>query len=225
MGRRIFLTILWISFITYAFLGAPPQQPDTFDLISRLASGSWDGINPAIIALFNAMGIWPMIYGCWLLVDGHEQRVAAWPFAIASFAVGAFALLPYLILRTPSDRFVGSQSRLLAVVESRWVGALLSIGAAVVLAYGLWAGDWSSFAEAWRSSRFIHVMSLDFGLLWLLVPALLGDDMARRGLNNRALFWLVVLVPLLGPALYLLLRPALLTQSAAEAEKQIASAS
>ena len=39
------------------------------------------------------MGIWPMVYACVALIDGQGQRVLAWPFAVASFAVGAFALL------------------------------------------------------------------------------------------------------------------------------------
>nr|CAD5979289.1 hypothetical protein NO713_04505 [Planktothrix pseudagardhii] len=49
-------------------------------------------------------------------------------------------------------------------------------------------------------------MSLDFCLLSLLFPALLGDDMARRGMKNSAIFWGVSLVPLFGPLFYLITR-------------------
>jgi len=59
------------------------------------------------------------------------------------------------------------------------------------------------------NNRFIHVMSLDFCLLWLLVPSLLGDDMARRGLKNAQLFALVSAIPLVGLTAYLTFRPAL----------------
>jgi hypothetical protein len=56
---------------------------------------------------------------------------------------------------------------------------------------------------------FIHVMSLDFCMLCLLFPALLADDMARRGMQNSTAFWAVTLVPLFGPLAYLCARPPL----------------
>ena len=51
-------------------------------------------------------------------------------------------------------------------------------------------------------------MSLDFCLLCLLFPALLGDDMARRSWNPQ-FFWLIALIPLFGPLIYLSVRPPL----------------
>lgn len=87
------------------------------------------------------------------------------------------------------------------------------------MGYGLLAGDWADFLQQWQTSRFIHVMSLDFCALWLLVPTLLGDDMARRGLDNSVLVAVIAAVPLLGIASYLALRPPLLdTESAAISE-------
>lgn len=57
------------------------------------------------------MGVWPLIYTALLVVDGQEQRFPAWPFAAFSFAVGAFALLPYFILRQPAPIFSGELNR------------------------------------------------------------------------------------------------------------------
>jgi bacteriorhodopsin len=90
------------------------------------------------------------------------------------------------------------------------------VGAIALLTYGLTAGDWSNFIQQWQSDRFIHVMSLDFCMLCLLFPALIGDDMARRGLQDKRIFWAVALVPLLGAIAYLTLRPPL--ESAPERE-------
>lgn len=208
MGRKLTFGLLWVGLITYAFLLAPPNQPDTLDLIQRLSTGQWAGINPLVIALFNIMGIWPMIYSGVLLTDGRVQKVAAWPFLLASFAVGAFALLPYLALRQPKPEFVGQKDALLRLVDARWLGAILTLSAIALVGYGLVAGDWSDFAQQWQTSRFIHVMSLDFCLLCLLFPTLLGDDMARRALSDARIFWAASL-PLLGPAIYLMLRPPL----------------
>lgn len=210
MNRKLGFGLLWISVAVYAFFFAPPNQPDTFELIKNLSTGNWDGINPLVIALFNIMGIWPMIYSGLIFADGKEQKIPAWPFAVASFGVGAFALLPYLALREANPKFTDSKDILLKIFDSRWLGVALMLGTLVLLSFGLLKGDWADFIQQWQSSRFIHVMSLDFCLLCLLFPALLGDDMARRGLKNSSLFWAVALVPLVGSLLYLCLRPPLL---------------
>jgi hypothetical protein len=216
MVRRIAFWLLWAGFSAYAFLLAPPNQPDTFALIKDLSTGQWDGINPLVIALFNIMGVLPMLYACLVFIDGRGQKAPAWLFASASFGVGAFALLPYLALRKPNPTFVGEKNALLKLLDSRWTALALTVGAIALLTYGLTAGDWSNFIQQWQSDRFIHVMSLDFCMLCLLFPALIGDDMARRGLQDKRIFWAVALVPLLGAIAYLTLRPPL--ESAPERE-------
>ncbi|WP_427162174.1 DUF2834 domain-containing protein [Aliinostoc sp. HNIBRCY26] len=207
MVRKIAFGVLWLGFIVYAFVFAPPDSPDTFELIKNLSTGQWQGINPLVIALFNLMGIWPMIYSAVLFVDGRGQKIAAWPFAAASFAVGAFALLPYLTLRQPNPQFTGQKDALIKRLDSRVTGIFLTVVAAILVAYGLIAGDWSNFLQQWQTSRFIHVMSLDFCLLSLLFPTLLRDDMAHRGWENQQFFWLFAALPLFGALTYLCVRP------------------
>ena len=205
--RLIFFAVLWVGFVVYAFILAPPQQSDTFNLILKLSTGNWEGINPAIIAIFNAMGIWPMVYACVALIDGRGQRLPAWPFVLVSFAVGAFALLPYLALRKVNPTFTGPKTILLRLVDSRWLGALLTAGSLAVVGFGLFKGDWSDFWQQWQTSRFIHVMTLDFCFLWLLFPALLKDDMARRHLQQPWIYVGVLALPLVGASAYLAWRP------------------
>ncbi len=205
MVRKIAFGLLWLGLITYAFVLAPPDRPDTFDLIKNLSTGQWQGINPIVIALFNIMGIWPLIYSAVMFIDGRGQKIPAWPFATASFAVGAFAILPYLALREANKQFVGQKNIFLKLLDSRVTGVLLFIGAAILVAYGL-QGDWGDFVQQWQTDRFIHVMSLDFCLLSLLFPTLLADDMARRGEKNPQIFWLFALIPLFGPLIYLSVR-------------------
>jgi len=215
MTRRIGFIALWLGLAVYAFLLAPPNQPDTFELIKNLSTGQWKGINPLVISLFNIMGVWPMIYSCLLFIDGRGQKIPAWIFATFSFGVGAFALLPYLALREPNPEFHGTKNTFIKVLDSRLTGVALTIGTLVLVSYGVINGDWENFGQQWQTSRFINVMSLDFCLLCLLFPALLGDDMARRDLKNPRLFWLTALIPLFGPLIYLCVRPPL---AAAKAE-------
>jgi hypothetical protein len=209
MFRRVTLFLLWLGFILYAFLLAPPDQPDTLELITKLSTGQWTGINPLVVSLFNLMGIYPLIYSAVLLIDGRGQKIPAWPFVLGSFAVGAFAILPYLALRQANPVFSGEKSGLIKLLDSRWFGLSLLLGALALLVYGFSQGNGADFIAQWQSNRFIHVMSLDFYFLSLVFPLLLKDDMSRRGMKNPSLFWLVSLLPLLGPAWYLCTRPPL----------------
>lgn len=206
MIRKIVLWLIWLSFVVYAFWLAPPNQPDTFSLIQNLSTGKWDGINLLIIALFNILGVVPLLYSCFLYSDGRMQKLPAWVFVVGSFGVGAFALLPYLALREANPTFTGEKDWWLKLWDSRWTGLGVAIGALVLLVYGLTQGDWGDFVQQWQTSRFVHVMSLDFCLVCLLFPALLGDDMARRGMQDQRVFWAVSLMPLLGALAYVSLR-------------------
>jgi hypothetical protein len=211
MQQKIALWALWLGFITYAFVLAPPDSPETWTTIQNLSTGRLEGINPLVIALFNIMGVLPLLYSCLLYIDGRVQKVRAWPFSAASFAVGAFALIPYLALREPNGTFVGQKNWWLKIMDSRWTGGIVAIATLSLLFYGLTNGDWNDFIQQWQTSRFIHVMSLDFCLLCLLFPVLLKDDMTRRGLKDQRIFWAVAIVPLLGAIAYVTLRPPLIT--------------
>lgn len=210
MVRKIAFGLLWLGLIVYAFFLSPPQKPGTFELIKNLSLAQWQGINPLIIALFNLMGVWPIIYSAVIFIDGRGQKIPAWLFAISSFAVGAFAILPYLALREPNQKFIGKKTTFVKLLDSRVTGFVLTVAAVILVAYGLTGADWTDFIQQWQTNRFIHVMSLDFCLLCLLFPTLVGDDMARRGWENRQIPWLTALIPLFGPLIYLCVRPPLL---------------
>lgn len=210
MFRKISFIGLWLGFIIYGFFLAPPSQPDTLELIQKLSLADWKEINPLIVALFNLMGILPLMYAGILFVDGRGQKLKAWPFVVASFAVGAFAILPYLAFRESAPSFPGEKGIFLSIIDSRWFGLILSLGAISLLFWGISQGDWTNFIQQWQTSRFINVMSLDFCLLSLLFPTLIKDDLARRNSNNFSVFWGLTFIPLLGALLYLCLRPPLL---------------
>ncbi|MEO1764702.1 MAG: DUF2834 domain-containing protein, partial [Cyanobacteria bacterium J06629_18] len=47
--RKVLFWLLWVGFAGYAFVFAPPNQPDTFELIKNLSTGQSEGINPLIV--------------------------------------------------------------------------------------------------------------------------------------------------------------------------------
>jgi hypothetical protein len=217
MTRKIFLWLLWIGFIIYILLLAPPVQPTTIKLIKNLFTGNWLAINPIILSLFSLIGIWILIYSCLIFMDGRMQKISAWPFVLASVGTGVIGLIPYLALRESNQEFSGSKDTFLKLLDSRWTGVILSLSTIGLLAYGLLFGDWGDYIQQFQTSRFINGMSLAFCLFCLLFPTLLRDDMARRDWNNSQVFWIVALVPLIGPLVYLCLRPTLEEKTSTQA--------
>lgn len=209
MSRKIAFWLIWVGFIAYVFLIAPPVQPDTLKLLQNLFTGQWQLINPIVLSVFSMVGICLLLHSCLMFFDGRMQKIPAWPFVLASVGTGVIGLLPYFALREPNQEFAGSKNSWLKLLDSRSTGVILSLSAIALLAYGLLLGDWGNFVEQYQTSKFINAMSLAVCLLVLLFPALLDDDMARRNITNPLVFWAVALVPLFGPLVYLCLRPPL----------------
>jgi hypothetical protein len=210
MTRKILVGLLWLGFTAYATFLAPGDRPETLDLIKRLSSADIAGINPAIVYLFNIMGVLPLMYCCLLYTDGKGQKLPAWAFSAGSFFLGAFALLPYMALRQDNPQFDGQKNWFLKIWESRITAIAIAAAATTLFTLGVTQADWPDFWQQWHNSKFIHVMSLDFCMLSLVFPLLLKDDMSRRGIKEAWVFWAVALVPLFGGLTYLVLRPAVI---------------
>lgn len=211
MLRKISLSVLWLSFVGYAFISAnsfTQSAESDWNLIAKLSLGEFTGINPFIVAIFLIMGIFPTTYAAFILFDGEEQKIPPSPFAIASFAFGAFALLPYLALRKSNTTWQGNKNWILKILDSSLLAIIASIAVLVLLIWGVTQGNWSDFVTQWENSMFIHVMSLDFCILSLLFPAIAGDDLKRRGVESGVLKF-IPYIPLLGGFIYWCFRPKL----------------
>ncbi len=209
LALKIALTLLWTAFCAYTLLLAPLDRPGTLTLMERLIKFDLAGINPIIFVIFWLMGVWPMIYACLMFIDERSQDIPAFPSFLTSNGAGVMGLLPYLILRKPNQTFSGEKDIGLKILDARITGILLTLTTAGLLAYACFAGNWQDFFDQFRSVPFVHLITLDFSLMCVLFPTLLGDDMARRGLNDSRIFWAVSLIPLLGALAYLCWRPPL----------------
>lgn len=155
---RLAAGVMWCALLGITLFTAPPGAPGTGELIKRLATAELEGINLSLFALFNLMGVWPVAMAVALRWDDRWWK---WPFLLLSFAVGAFALLPYLVLRPwllprrEPESFVGR------LLSSRWVLRALVL-ATVVFGALFFLGGLTEFAQLFRTQQFPYVMSFDF---------------------------------------------------------------
>ncbi len=212
MLRKSVLWSVWVGFIAYVLLLAPPLHlPETIELLINILTFKWGEVNAIILSIFALVGVWLLIYSCLLFIDGRMQKIPFWVFALASVGSGVIGLIPYLALREPNQEFTGKKDKFLNLLDSRSIGIILTIFTIFVLVYGVFAGNWTDYIQQFLGDRFINGMSLAVCLFCLLFPTVLGDDMARRGwLRDSQLFWVIALVPLFGALLYLCLRPPLI---------------
>jgi hypothetical protein len=136
------------------------------------------------------------------------QKIAAWPYFIGSNATGILCLTPYFILRESNQEFYGKKDKLLSILDRRSTGIALLLSTIGLFTYAVLAGDWGDYIQQFQTRHFVHLISLDFCLMCLIFPltALFDDDMARRGIKDSRIFWVVALLPLFGPLVYLCVR-------------------
>lgn len=221
-GTTSFLIfVLWGGLMYYVFNLAPNQTPSTdMYLVKKLCFLIGDDgfqLNRVIVSLWNIMGLWPLVYCMLLIPSGRSSKgnVPAFPFLILSFFLGAYALIPYFVLWRPPPPAIEEPEL------KRWpinfldskltAGVIFAVGLGLIVNAGLATGDnWREYLQYFGGSRLIHATSLDFALLSTFAPFWVYNDMTVRKWTDKG-FWLVPLsvVPFLGPALYLLLRPSL----------------
>lgn len=191
-----------VTWLTTAFVFSPPAAPDTNDVIRRLLAGQLEGINVSLFALFNVMGVLPMSFLAVLAFDAKAQRVPKWPFVIASFALGAYALLPYLVLRQWELPRRPPETWWLRLLSSRLLGMVLTALGLTLVALFV-TGDVNGFVTLVRTQQFSFAMTLDFAACCVLGALLAAEEARVR--QQPALRW-VGLVPVLGVPLVLALR-------------------
>lgn len=231
----ILLFVFWGGLIYYVFNLTPDQTPsrDMYFLEKLLYLKGDDGfkMNSVLVSLWYIMGLWPLVYSMLLLPTGRSSKtnIPVWPFLILSCFGGAYALLPYFILWRPPPPPV-EENELgrwpLNFLESKLTsGILLAAGLTIIVNAALNGGEWKEFYQYFRESKFIHITCLDFTLLSAFGPFWVYNDMtARKWYDKGSWLLLISLVPFLGPALYLVLRPSLsempVSQSPTSSEEQ-----
>ena len=155
---RLAAAALWCSLMGIALFTAPPGSPQTGELIERLVTAKLEGQNLSLFALFNLMGVWPLAMAVALRTDPRWWK---WPFLVLSFFLGAFALLPYLVLRPWLEPRREPSSFIGRLFSSRWVVRALGL-ATVCFGALFFLGGLGEFGRLFRTQQFPYVMSFDF---------------------------------------------------------------
>ena len=157
MSFRVAAGVLWVALMAVAFGASPPSDPQAGELIVKMMTGQLEGVNRSFFALFNLMGVWPMVLAA-LMADDPKGK---WPFVLGSFALGAFALLPWLVIRSWEPR-PANASLVARVLKSVVLRGMLAVAAVALLGLFFLGGDLAAFVALWPTNQFAFVMSFDF---------------------------------------------------------------
>ncbi|PIN03458.1 hypothetical protein CDL12_24001 [Handroanthus impetiginosus] len=228
----VLLFAFWAGLMYYVFFLAPDQTPvtDTYFLKKLLNLKGDDGfeMNEVLVSLWYIMGLWPLLYGMLLLPTARssKSKIPVWPFVVLSFFGGAYALIPYFVLwKPPAPPVEEAELRRwpLNFLESKLTaGITLAAGLALtVYAFSSGVDAWKEFYQYFKGSKFIHITTIDFALLSTFAPFWVYNDMTTRKWRLKGGSWLLPLsvIPFLGPALYLLLRPKLSVEPSPSSEE------
>ncbi len=208
MSKKFLLALFWTAGWIHVYAGSPTGGASVTETITGIMRADPDAYDPLVFAVFNVLGIWPLIMVA-VLASDTQGRLKAWPFAFSSIVLGNSALYVYLFLRKVQRPFVGPKTILVRFAESRLLALGLLASTLALMFYGLTQGSVSAFIETWQVNFFVNVMTIDFVLFPVAFATVLADDMRRRHMSINGLFWFYALVPGLGAVIYLTVRPAL----------------
>ncbi len=157
MRFRLAAAVVWVGLLVVAVVASPPADPGTGALVRKMLTGQLEGVNLSFFALFNVMGVWPMALASLLANDPKWK----WPFVVGSFALGAFVLGPWMLLRSWEPRPT-DPSRLARFLRSTGLRVVLGLAALGLAALFFFGGDLAAFLALWPTNQFAFVMSFDF---------------------------------------------------------------
>lgn len=194
------LLAFWLLFICYALFLTPVDG----DLGYVADLFSLDEPEPLVMAVFFLLGVWPMVFAL-LLLENDQSSLPAWPYVLFSFLFGAFALLPYFIFHRDQrkrKRVNRTSKGIRDVIQNPFSPFALAIFTMIFIIYGLMYGSFDVYQDAFYSSRFVHVMTIDFGVLTLLsVLGITHHAYHKYGRGTRLCF--LGFIPIVGALFYL----------------------
>lgn len=204
---RIAMFVVWTGLLVYSFLLAPGAKGGADQTMIELLTLQEQ--EPTLMAVFSLMGVWPAVFAC-LLLRNDRASIPAWPFVLASFALGGFALLPYFIFSSLSSSRTNRTPRMIRhIVASKITYAVLAI-LSLLLFVQASQGNFAVYLEVFRSSQFVHTMTIDFALLpFLAVYAIYREQKNNAAVKSFRIYTprrfpaILGMIPLIGTLAYL----------------------
>lgn len=167
--------ILWLVFLVYAIFFSPNVEQETMlTLIKGSFNGQFASVDLSVICVFMAMGVVPFFLGLYLIPVRKVYKPMLWPFWIASYFLGAGALLPYLAIRKEQypQPLLSSQISLNwfeVFLSNKYLKVIIAVAIFAIVAYGFVKGNPQAYLKAFNQSRLVNVMSFDFCILMFVV--------------------------------------------------------
>jgi hypothetical protein len=229
----------WLALLVFAFGFAPGaigSQADN-DLIMKLVNDPVGGgdVNRLWFAVWNFFAVVPATLACLLIPSvKKDQWLPAGPFVLSAAFLGYFTLGPYMYLRNSTK---GSSSLevipkkkgiVSSALENRFFGIFLALLACsipfvsglvdAVATTGV-SSILSDYIDLYFSSRFVAVATTDLFILTVIASALIPEDLRVRrggqeGKYDIAIAVSTLLLPAIGSALYIALRPSSIEEEA-----------
>ncbi|WP_338781512.1 hypothetical protein [Metabacillus sp. FJAT-52054] len=155
---------LWFILVAYALFLAPGQGGLQDPVLKSLLAGNYKELDPLIMMVFSFLGIFPIVWSGLYLRQDHYS-VPAWPFALLSFGLGAFSLLPYLFFKGKDRKKRSNVRRAGRILLSNLVILPLLLATLSLYVYGLFQGRFSAYQEAFMQSKLVSVKTADFIVL------------------------------------------------------------
>lgn len=234
---RLGIGIIYAAYVVYIFqLGSVSDMESSDLVVPTILAGHWDDINTLFFSIFSIVASSALNIAA-LLNPAASQQKRIFPtevFVTFGLFLGITALGPYLIGREYAPKVsadeVAKRGFFSRILESKWLGisSLLYSLYCYALAFGIFVpGDLNFhnivfYAAAVDLSRLYQAdwtavaTCLDFLILNILIWGPLTEDMKRRGwftqgreVESTLTAISFVLLPAIGPALYLTTRPPL----------------
>ncbi|KAL3904142.1 MAG: hypothetical protein SGILL_010184, partial [Bacillariaceae sp.] len=218
---------LWLGFLVFGIFLSPGEVLDLKDtqIIEGFIndpSNTAGGMNPLFFAVFNGLGIMPIVMAQLALPQGSKSGVPAAPFMLGSVAAGFGAAGLYLTLRAPPvERKTKAEaswitSNILDNKIANWGAVALS--GSVLVTSGILSsfvdGSFSTILDGYMqlasTSKLVCVSSVDLMILSIAVATLIPQDYRLRtadggdgadGTNIPVIAASTLLLPVVGAAL------------------------
>ncbi|MFX0125842.1 MAG: hypothetical protein ACFFAE_19625 [Candidatus Hodarchaeota archaeon] len=172
-------------------------------MIRNLIFFQYSTLEPILIIVFYLMGIWPAVQASLLYGDGREKRIPEWPFILASFFMGAYALSVYILVRE-NKKAQSQHNKLQQLLESKLWGLILVVSTVGLFLLGFLLGNPLRYIGEFQKYLFVRVMTIDFLLFSIITPLTIYIHSMNNSINVPLYVLVLGVIPILGALYYLL---------------------